>query len=121
MRAAVLPCGLPTAVVLPPLRFEAVTRSEGFQACSCATMLRVLEHNRGHQSEADLFRAASGWLRWTGTSSSDPASTSGCSRMDQAKEVFATLRISERAQQALTDCAHADQLINNVNVEVGEQ
>lgn len=84
-----------------------MTQSEGFKSCEYAACLKVLSHNKGRQPEPALFRAASTWLQ------ASPG------RSDLAKELLGVLDITERAIQALNDCASADLLIGKVNQEVG--
>ena len=70
----------------------------------------MLLHNKGRQTEPALFKAASEWML-----------ASRQDRMGLARELFASLGLSECAMKVLNDCADADLLISKVNTEVRRQ
>ena len=64
-------------------RFAEVTQSHAFPTCEYPTALKILMDNRGRQTEAALFKAASSWIL---------ASTD---RVNLAEEIFRQLGISQ--------------------------
>ena len=62
-----------------------VIQSHTFLGCEYATFMKVMFHNKGRQSEANLFKGASKWILADGYGQ----------RVDLSEEIFRLLGISQ--------------------------